>query len=42
MSGFSADTLPDGGELPPNASFIDKPFSVEELLAKVREELHFA
>ena len=39
MSGFSADTLPDGGTLPSNASFIDKPFTVEALLAKVRSEL---
>ena len=39
MSGFSADTLPDGGALPDGAAFLDKPFTVEALLAKVREEL---
>jgi PAS domain S-box-containing protein len=42
MSGFSADTLPDGGALPQDASFIDKPFTVDDLLAKVRDELRLA
>ncbi len=42
MSGFSADTLPDGGTLPTDAAFIDKPFTLDGLLAKVREELRGA
>ncbi len=39
MSGFSADTLPDGGTVPDDAAFLDKPFTVDQLLAKVRDEL---
>ncbi len=39
MSGFSADTLPDGGTVPPEAGFLEKPFAVEALLQKVRDTL---
>jgi len=39
MSGYTADIIARHGVLEPNVSFIQKPFSVEEILTKVREVL---
>jgi len=39
MSGYTADIIARHGVLEPNVSFIQKPFSVEEILAKVMEVL---
>ena len=39
MSGYTADIIARHGVLEPDVSFIQKPFSVEEILTKVREVL---
>jgi hypothetical protein len=42
MSGYAPPLLLDGGTLPAGATLVDKPFSVEVLLAKLREVLEVA
>jgi two-component system cell cycle sensor histidine kinase/response regulator CckA len=39
MSGYAADVIADDGVVDPTVSFIQKPFSIKELTAKVRETL---
>jgi FixJ family two-component response regulator len=39
MSGYTADIITDRGMLPQGVSFIQKPFSVRDLAAKVREAI---
>ena len=39
MSGYTADVIAHRGVLDEGASFIQKPFSIKELAAKVREAL---
>jgi PAS domain S-box-containing protein len=39
MSGYTADVIAHHGVLDPDVSFLQKPFSVKELAAKVRETL---
>ena len=39
MSGYTSDAISHGNMLPPNIHFLQKPFSLERLAAKVRESL---
>jgi len=39
MSGFPAKRMVDDGALDPNAQFVQKPFTAEQLTRKVREVL---
>jgi two-component system cell cycle sensor histidine kinase/response regulator CckA len=36
ISGYATDAVPPGASLPPNATFLPKPFTVEDLIHKVR------
>ena len=42
MSGYSAEAVATHGVLSPGASFLQKPFSVEELLERLQEALEHA
>jgi two-component system, cell cycle sensor histidine kinase and response regulator CckA len=42
MSGYSAEAVATHGVLSPGAAFLQKPFSVEELLERLREALEHA
>jgi hypothetical protein len=39
MSGYSGDELAGPGGLPQGAFFVQKPFSVESLVGKIREAM---
>ena len=39
MSGYTADVIADRGVLDPGVHFLQKPFSTNDLAAKVREAL---
>jgi len=39
MSGYTEDERARAGEIPPGARFLQKPFTLSALVAKVRESL---
>jgi hypothetical protein len=39
MSGYTDKSIATGGVMPPNTGFVEKPFTVEQLMRRLREIL---
>jgi CheY-like chemotaxis protein len=39
MSGYTEKAIASGGVMPPNTGFVEKPFTVEQLMRRLREIL---
>jgi Response regulator containing CheY-like receiver and SARP domains len=39
MSGYTEKAITAGGVMPPNTGFVEKPFTVEQLMRRLREIL---